>query len=79
MLSSHLPGQEAGNVPFVVGSGFGKFSKQPKVIARTVSSWLKDDDERARLSAAALAAGQPEATKLIAQDLVQLLEKGVSR
>ena len=31
MLSSHLPGQEAGNVPFVVGKGFGEFSKQPKV------------------------------------------------
>ena len=31
MLSSHLPGQEAGNVPFVVGKGFGRFSTQPKV------------------------------------------------
>ena len=41
MLSSHLPGQEAGNVPFVVSSGFGEFSKQPKVIAATVSSWLQ--------------------------------------
>jgi len=73
MLSSHLPGQEAGNVPFVVGKGFGRFSTQPKVIAKTVSSWLQDDDELARLSAAALSAGQPEATRLIAKDLVKLL------
>jgi len=75
MLSSHLPGQEAGNVPFVVGKGFGRFSKKPKVIAQTVSSWLQDDEELARLSAAALSAGQPEATKLIAKDLVKLLNK----
>ena len=74
MLSSHLPGQEAGNVPFVVNKGFGRFSTQPKVIANTVSSWLQDDSELARMSAAALAAGQPEATTLIAKDLVKLLK-----
>jgi UDP-N-acetylglucosamine:LPS N-acetylglucosamine transferase len=44
------------------------------VIATTVSSWLQDDDELARLSAAALSAGQPEATRLIAKDLVKLLK-----
>ena len=33
MLSSFLPGQEAGNVPFVVRSGFGEFSRKPKVLA----------------------------------------------
>ena len=36
MLSSYLPGQEAGNVPFVVQSGFGEYSKDPRQIARTV-------------------------------------------
>jgi hypothetical protein len=45
-----------------------------QVIATTVSSWLQDDDELARLSAAALSAGQPEATRLIAKDLVKLLK-----
>lgn len=45
------------------------------MIAQTVSSWLQDDAELARLSAAALAAGQPEATKLIAKELVQLLNQ----
>ncbi len=78
MLSSHLPGQEAGNVPFVVGKGFGRFSTKPKVIAQTVSEWLQDDDELAQLSAAALAAGQPEATNLIARDLVELLDKNAA-
>ena len=36
MLSSFLPGQEAGNVPFVVKSGFGEYSNQPETIAKTV-------------------------------------------
>jgi len=76
VLSSHLPGQEAGNVPFVIGKGFGEFSKEPKVIAQTVASWIQDDALLAKKSAAALDAGKPEATKLIAKELVELLEKG---
>lgn len=75
MLSTHLPGQEAGNVPFVVNKGFGEFSRKPEVIAQTVSGWLKDEDELARKSAAALAAGQPDATNLIAKDLLVLLDE----
>ena len=75
MLSTHLPGQEAGNVPFVVNKGFGEFSRKPDVIAQTVSGWLKDENELARKSAAALAAGQPDATSLIAKDLVVLLDE----
>ena len=54
MLSSHLPGQEAGNVPYVIESGFGEFSKQPKKIASTVSDWLQDDSTLKAKSAAAL-------------------------
>lgn len=34
MLFNFLPGQEEGNVPFVIKSGFGDYSKEPAVIAR---------------------------------------------
>jgi 1,2-diacylglycerol 3-beta-galactosyltransferase len=44
MLSCHLPGQEAGNIPFVVDGGFGAYSKQPKEIAATVAKWMSDDE-----------------------------------
>ena len=116
-----------------IAPSFGEFSKQPKVIAATVSSWLQarrpprvcaraahaantrahpvqptfvqrpprdncdpaasprslerllphsplalaqDDRLLAQKKAAALAAGQPAATKLIAQDLIELLDSG---
>ncbi|KAJ1478778.1 hypothetical protein T484DRAFT_1596633, partial [Baffinella frigidus] len=36
MLSGFLPGQEAGNVPYVIDAGFGDFSKEPKKIGETV-------------------------------------------
>ena len=53
MLSSYLPGQEAGNVPFVVQSGFGEYSGKPKVIARTVRGWIQDPDKLKQLQTAA--------------------------
>ncbi|KAI7982896.1 hypothetical protein LOK49_LG15G00978 [Camellia lanceoleosa] len=33
ILNDYIAGQEAGNVPYVVENGFGKFSKSPKEIA----------------------------------------------
>ena len=74
VLSSHLPGQEAGNVPFVVQSGFGEFSTKPKMIARKVSAWLQDDELLRAKTSAALQVAAPEATQLIATDLLQMLD-----
>ena len=36
MLSGFLPGQEEGNVPYVIGNGYGDFSRDPKKIAAKV-------------------------------------------
>jgi len=77
VLSSHLPGQEAGNVPFVVSSGFGEFSTKPRQIARTVSAWLQDDELLRAKSGAALRVAAPDATRQIAVDLLQMLDAGL--
>jgi len=73
MLSDFLPGQEAGNVPFVVDGGFGAYSKRPEVIAKTVSGWLKDPQHLADMSSKSQDAGRPAATKQIAEDIGGLL------
>lgn len=73
MLTSFLPGQEAGNVPFVVDGGFGAYSKQPKKIAKIVSEWLHDPELLSEMSEKSRGAGRPEATKAIAQDLGEKL------
>lgn len=69
MLSSFLPGQEAGNVKFVVDQGFGAFSTRPKKIAKIVSGWLKDPELLAEMSKKSHSAGRPDATKEIAADI----------
>jgi 1,2-diacylglycerol 3-beta-galactosyltransferase len=76
MLSNFLPGQEAGNVKFVVEGGFGQYSPKPNVIAKTVSGWLDDSALLEEMSAKALSAAHPEATQQIADDIGRMAIAG---
>ena len=78
MLSSFLPGQEAGNVPFVTDSGFGEYSRDPDEIAKRVSGWIQDPVKLEEMSANARAAGTPLATKAIAEELCEILNSYAS-
>ena len=73
MLFSYLPGQEAGNIPFVENSGFGKYSGDSVVIADTVTSWLSSPSLLQEMRDNALAAARPDATLDIARDLAQIV------
>jgi 1,2-diacylglycerol 3-beta-galactosyltransferase len=74
MLSGHLPGQETGNVKHVLANGFGAYSRNPRVIARTVATWLDDPVCLELLSANARAAARPSAAHQIVRDVVELLD-----
>ena len=76
LLSSHLPGQEAGNVKFVVEGGFGAFVKKPAKIGATIAQWFSDLNLREKLSSKALEAARPSATLDIARDIGGLLFEG---
>ena len=43
LLTSFLPGQEAGNVDVVLDGGFGDYVPRAKEIAETVVSWVRDE------------------------------------
>jgi len=73
MLSSYLPGQERGNVDYVVKGGFGAFDRNPEAIAKTVKSWIEDDESRRRMSEIAKTKGNPQATFEIAKDILSML------
>jgi hypothetical protein len=73
MLSAYLPGQEEGNIPYVVEGGYGSFSKNPKIIAETVREWLLDEDKLAAMAAAAKRAARPQATTAIARDIGKMI------
>lgn len=69
MMTSFLPGQEAGNVDVVLESNFGEFQKEPSQIAATVSEWLQDSTKLTQLSKAAMTAGNPYAAVEIVEDI----------
>merc|ERR1712083_268027 len=64
MLSSFLPGQEAGNVPFVTEGGFGAYSPRPRVIAKKVCTWLQNPHELEEMSRRAREAAAPTAASI---------------
>lgn len=68
MLTSFLPGQEEGNVDFVLEANFGTFcsDRDPAGIAEECVMWLSDELKMQEMSANAKAKGAPHAARDIA-------------
>lgn len=71
LLTSFLPGQEEGNVSFVVDGGFGAFcpDSDPITMAEEVCIWLRDEKKLETLSKAAFTNGVPYAARDIARSI----------
>lgn len=75
VLSGFIPGQEEGNVPYVVDNGVGEYSPNPREIAAIVARWFGPG--RASLPVMAARArelGHPQATFDIVRSTISLLE-----
>ncbi|KAG5564327.1 hypothetical protein RHGRI_000508 [Rhododendron griersonianum] len=73
ILNDYLPGQEKGNVPYVVDSGAGVFTRSPKETAKLVAEWFSTKtDELKRMSENALNLAQPDAVFDIVKDIHEL-------
>jgi len=69
MLTSFLPGQEAGNVDYVLEKGFGDYNDDPVEMAKEVTAWLQDPELMNGMSHKARAAGNPHAAADIVLDI----------
>ena len=71
LLNSFLPGQEEGNVNYVVDGGFGAYcpDTDPIGMAEELCLWLKDVHKLTRLSQAAKTFGSPYAARDIARSI----------
>lgn len=69
MLTNFLPGQEAGNVDYVLENGFGDFNSHARIIAQEVAVWLKDADLMESMSRSAQEVGHPHAAADIVIDI----------
>jgi 1,2-diacylglycerol 3-beta-galactosyltransferase len=74
MLVHFLPGQEEGNVDYVLGHGAGAQCEEPEEAVQTLSHWLADDRVKLReIAKKAEEAGKAEAAFTIAQAAWELM------
>jgi len=73
ILSSFLPGQEEGNVPYVEDNGFGCYRGSVDGMADTVQEWLASPAKLEQMRDNALIAARPDATLDIARDLADMV------
>jgi 1,2-diacylglycerol 3-beta-galactosyltransferase len=79
VLSGFIPGQEAGNVPYVINHGVGIYSDQPQQIASTVAYWFGSGRRQMEeMSAKAIELSNPHATFEIVAEIAGLLDAGSS-
>ncbi|CEM34604.1 unnamed protein product [Vitrella brassicaformis CCMP3155] len=69
LLSSYLPGQETGNIPFVEDGRFGAYAPRKDALGRAVRRWLDDPDMRDEMGRRAIEKATPSATLQIAREI----------
>jgi 1,2-diacylglycerol 3-beta-galactosyltransferase len=75
LLSGYIPGQEEGNVPYVVENEVGVFARQPAAIAAQVSRWFGPERaELARMAENAKRLANPHSTENIVTELANLIQ-----
>ncbi len=75
LLSGYIPGQETGNVPYVLKHGAGLYVEDPWQIAEVIAGWFGPQREHLdQLAENARRLGRPHATFEIIEEIVGLLE-----
>lgn len=69
VLTSFLPGQEEGNVPYVVDGGFGVHIEDTEVLGIYIKDILSDRERLQKMSQIAKLQSKPKATLEIAKDV----------
>jgi 1,2-diacylglycerol 3-beta-galactosyltransferase len=75
ILYGRLPGQEEGNVSFVVEHGLGVWAPGPSRAAAAVAYWLEEPEKRNEAAAACRRIARPDAADAVATILATLLSR----
>jgi 1,2-diacylglycerol 3-beta-galactosyltransferase len=75
VLYSYLPGQEEGNVGYVVDQGVGLWAPGPERTANAVSSWLSGPEELKQAAATCRRIARPDAAKRVAEVIASTLSR----
>jgi 1,2-diacylglycerol 3-beta-galactosyltransferase len=73
ILYSKIPGQENGNVDYVVKHQAGVWEANPQNVAVLLAEWISNPEERHRYADASRSLGRPDASHIIAQTAMGML------
>jgi len=73
ILYSRMPGQEDGNVSYVVTEGAGVWAPRPTRIVEILHNWLDHPQEREKVAANCRRLAKPDASRLIARAIADKL------
>jgi len=71
ILYSRMPGQEEGNVTYVIEQGAGVWAPDADQVVDTLSTWLKDPNLLAQISRNSKRLGRPNSSRRICQEIAQ--------
>ena len=77
VLYSHLPGQETGNIDYVVEAGVGLWAPGPRRTAEAVHWWLTNDDALDKAGRACQEIANPQAAEDIAHRIMEFARGGI--
>ncbi len=72
LIYDAIPGQETGNVKYVVGAGAGKWCPHPKDVIRQLAAWTTDTASLAAARLASSRLAQPQAALEVARAVIAL-------
>lgn len=73
ILYSRMPGQEDGNVDYVVNQGAGVWAPQPKQVVAVLRTWIENPAERQKVADACRRLAKPQASRNIARVIASCL------
>ncbi len=76
VLYSRMPGQEDGNVTYVVDEGAGVWAPQPNQVVSALRYWLRHPNQLGRVAAACARLAYPDASRQIAHIIAERLAIG---
>jgi len=74
ILYSRMPGQEEGNVDYVVQKGAGVWAPYPEQVVTTLRYWVENPDVLQEISQTCKRLARPDASRDIAQKIIELIE-----
>ncbi len=73
ILYSRMPGQEEGNVDYVVEKGAGVWAPTPDHVVNTLRHWINHPEDRNKIAEISKSLAKPDASKKIAKRIIDLL------